>query len=49
MTIGLLVIWLLVGIDFAGSGPSTPLDAALAGDDLVATMDGPVLTPPPNP
>jgi hypothetical protein len=47
MTIGFLVIWLLVGIDIAGDGPWTPTDPTLAGEDLVATMDGPTLPPPP--
>lgn len=47
MAIGLLLIWLLVGIDVAGDPQWTPSGPAIVGEDLAEAMDGPTLPPPP--
>ena len=48
MEIGLLLLWLLVGMDIAGDGPWTAAGPTPTSDGVLTKMDGPTLPPPPQ-
>jgi len=49
MELGLLLLWLLVGMDIAGDGPWTAVDPTSTSDGVLTKMDGPTQQPPPPP